>query len=289
MSLDFYLFDVSQGQSAAGNLPNGSWCLFDAGGTPEFSPVQWIMSQQNQRQASIFKATISHFHGDHMADHIRLLNVAPNHFTVVKYDDLYLHDVAASSSKESFDSIMGFIHRYGMTYKQLSSADYGEASLCEMALPVSVARAIGGQPKSCVNNASIVTRIDCHGNSILVCGDMEKEGWDYALSKSTDAAEWRQLVSNIDVLVAPHHGHKSGFSETLMTQAKPAVVLASVASKDPSVDTRYSDPDRVRGLILNETTHYLISTRRKDNGCVRVNISSPAYGTIRGNQTWYNV
>ena len=289
MNLDFYLFDVSQGQCAATRLPNGSWCLFDAGQTPEFSPVHWIISQQNPPHQSVFKATISHFHGDHMTDHIRLLNVTPSYFCVVRHDDLYLRDVAASSSKESFDSMMGFIHRYGMTYRQVSSPDYGNACVFEISLPVGVARAIGGQPSSRVNNASIVTRIDCDGNSVLICGDMEKEGWEYALNKANEAAAWRQTVSNIDILVAPHHGHKSGFSEALMSYAKPAVVLVSVASKDPSVDTRYSSREFVRGLRLNETTHYMISTRRRSEGWIQVSIAPPGNGSVKGYQTWYNV
>ena len=90
-----------------------------------------------------------------------------------------------------------------------------------------------------VNNASVVSRIECHGNSILLCGDMEKEAWEFVLNDAVHRLWWHPLVSEVDVLVAPHHGHKSGFSQTLSDLANPAIVLVSVASRDPSVSIQY--------------------------------------------------
>ncbi len=57
------------------------------------------------------------------------------------------------------------------------------------------------------NNASIVTRINVFGYSILLCGDVMKDAWEVI----TKDPLWQQFVSNIDVLVAPHHGHSSGY------------------------------------------------------------------------------
>lgn len=52
MNAKFYLFDVDHGQCAALHLPNGRWCLFDAGGTASFSPVQWVVGKATQGDGS---------------------------------------------------------------------------------------------------------------------------------------------------------------------------------------------------------------------------------------------
>lgn len=83
MTAEFYLFDVDHGQSAALRLPNGRWCIFDVGCTSTFFPVNWIANREKPKQGGgllatlarsnavpfrFLKATISHWHGDHLQD-----------------------------------------------------------------------------------------------------------------------------------------------------------------------------------------------------------------------------
>jgi beta-lactamase superfamily II metal-dependent hydrolase len=148
------------------------------------------------------------------------------------------------------------------------------------------ARALGGAANSRVNNASIITRINCYGHSILICGDMENECWDMVLNRSGRKDQWRNLVSNIDVLVAPHHGHTSGFSTTLLQLAKPRVVLVSVVSGDQHVDSRYSG-EAVSGIIVNGNTYKALTTR--SDGTISFTISPPKPGELKGIRTWINL
>jgi beta-lactamase superfamily II metal-dependent hydrolase len=134
-----------------------------------------------------------------------------------------------------------------------------------------------------VNNASVVSRIGCYANSILLCGDMEKEAWECVLNHPIHALFWRPLVSKVDVLVAPHHGHKSGFSTTLMDLAAPNVVLVSAASKDPSLDHRYS---LVPGIELMGRSYKCLTTR--DWGHIHFSISPPKTLFGRGHLTWHD-
>ena len=56
-------------------------------------------------------------------------------------------------------------------------------------------------------------------------------------------------VRGTNLLIAPHHGHRSGFSTDLMRAiGRPDVVIASVMAGDEHVDSRYSDPQFVRGI-----------------------------------------
>lgn len=271
MSLEFYLFDVDHGQSAALRLPDGRWCLFDVGRTDSFSPTEFIRNLSGQGEHfRYYKATISHWHGDHLADHAELLKATPEFMRTIAADKEFIKDVEQSSAEGSFEEICTFGNQYLQKYTLTNVANYGPGvSIQEMSLPVSVARSISSTSNSAVNNASVVTRISCYGYSILICGDMEAEGWDYALNDSLDKLVWRQLVANVDMLVAPHHGHASAYSTDFMKVANPAVVLASIKSGDENVDSRYSE---IRGMMIGGEPYKMLSTRQK--GTVRVNVSS---------------
>ncbi len=307
MNAEFYLFDVDHGQCAALRLPNGRWCIFDVGCTSSFSPVQWIVNRHasfpnaladgymDNSQFRFLKGTVSHLHGDHLADYARLFRHSPEFLNTVDADEAYLEDCQETcSTLEAMAAVDNFVHEYRSNFSATSMApDYGSAQIC-VSLPVAVARQIGGDANSRVNNASIITRIDVYGNSILLCGDMERESWEFLLGseavqellravRSVDGRLWRHFVSNVDVLVAPHHGHKSGYSTDLVNLARPRVVLASVVSKDPHVDSRYSQGP-VRGIRVGKTNYTLITTRKQ--GHIKVTISPPTAIGSAGARSW---
>lgn len=310
--MEFYLFDVEHGQSAAIRLPNGRWCLFDAGDGRDGSPTEWIRRREAakamastlltrasvsvsplvQRRAfrdrwsafQYLKVTIGHLHHDHLSDWETALGASPGFLRTVHFDGQYLQDVKASSHEDSFPSVLRFCQAYNSGFSPATIApDYGAATITEYALPVTVARTLGGTANSRVNNASVITRIDCYSNSILLCGDMEAEAWEYALNLSPDKGVWRSLVANVDILIAPHHGHSSAYSTVLMAWAKPSVVLISVKSYDMHVDGRYSS-DSVGGIVLDGIPYKRITTRK--NGTIKIEIAPPTTILGKGSRTW---
>lgn len=297
MIAEFYLFDVDHGQSAALRLPNGRWCLFDAGCTQTFSPTRWVVRQETGRLSSsalaqllaassfrFLKATVSHFHGDHLADWQELVQHGPEMIRTVRPDQGYLTDCIASNTAESWPTVLGFAHHVATQFSESIIPDYGGVSIAEMSLPVEAARQIGGDANARVNNASVVTRIEVYGNTILLCGDMLKEAWQAIIAdRGQCGTAWRPSLSNVDILVAPHHGHRTGYCVELLNLARPSVVLVSVVTKDPNVDPRYSQPP-VRGIRIDGTDYGYISTRQK--GHIKVTISSPqtVYGV--GTRSW---
>ena len=313
MTASFYLFDVDHGQCAALKLPNGKWCVFDAGCTSGFSPISWIASRQPQvtsrsllggmgqpringllglaaavpQPFSIYKATISHFHGDHIDDYETLLRYTPSFMrTVNGIDQEYLQDCFSTCSDRSRPKVSGFVSSYSSSFSGTHYADYGEVAVQELSLPANIARALGGSANSRVNNASVVTRIDVYGNAILICGDLEKEAWDAIIADTGEyGPQWRPLLTNIDIMVAPHHGHASGYSTALLNLARPSAVLASVVTKDPNVDSRYSQSP-VRGITIDDSPHSCITTRTK--GHIKIDVSRPegALPIGKGKRTW---
>ncbi|HPS55688.1 MAG TPA: hypothetical protein PLP05_08820 [Sedimentisphaerales bacterium] len=297
MTAEFYLFDVEMGQAAALKLPNGSWCMFDIGKSSSFSPVNWIVNRNRlhsqtaslltgitDSQFRFFKSTISHYHGDHLGDALTLFRVGTDYFRSVDHDLLYLNDCYTTCSDESKAIVTTVVNHIGGTFGPSSALpDYSGALISELSLPVDIARNIGGSANSRVNNASIVTRIDVYGNSILLCGDVEKEAWKAIINDSGDYGKaWRPFLANIDILIAPHHGHKSGYSIDLLNLASPSVVLASVPSKDTNVDSRYSSPP-VKGILIDKVSYSLISTRK--HGHIKVSIENPDV-IGRGSRSW---
>ena len=298
MSASFYLFDVDHGQSAALLLPNDRWCIFDVGRTNVFSPVRWIAANDRDdliRQARggapnfrFLKGTVSHLHGDHLADFANLFQHGPEFLKTVDADQAYLRDCYTTCSDESAKTrVRAFSQRYASAFSPaVSVPDYGGVQIKELCLPVVVARQIGGDANARVNNASVITRIDAYGNSILLCGDVQEEAWEAIIRDTGNYGRlWRPFLSSIDILVAPHHGHRSGYSTELLTLAKPAVVLVSVVSRDPNVDSRYSQLP-VRGMKIGPTTYRYISTRQK--GHIKVEIRPPNIlaGQFKGSTYW---
>lgn len=294
MTATFYLFDVDHGQSAAMSLPNGRWCIFDVGCTATFSPVSWIAKRSRWAtflagvgvNFKFLKATVSHLHGDHLADYTNLFQCLPEFLKTVDPDQQYIDDCFATCSDFwARRKVSDFVQVYRRNFTPATSRpDYGGVIISELSLPVNVARGIGGDANARVNNASVVTRIDVYGNSILLCGDMEKEAWDAIINDQGDYERlWRPFLSNIDILIAPHHGHRSGYSVDLMNLARPAVVLVSVVSSDPNVDTRYSQ-EPVRSVRINGTAYSYISTRQK--GHIKVTIDPPTTLLGQGKRTW---
>lgn len=287
MSLEFTLFDVDHGQCAAVRLPNGRWCLFDFG-RPSRTP---LLDQIKPRRLalvptgngpslelvpeSLFRVSLSHLHADHLSGIESVMKLSPEFLGTVLYDDLYLAEVFETTAEGRHWLIETFVnwHRDQFPNWVRSELDFGGATIRDLSLTVGEARKLGGSANTRVNNASLVTRIDYLGRSILLCGDMEASGWDAILGLE----EWRRHVSGVDVLVAPHHGHSSGFSEQLLSLARPGVVLVSVASHDEHVDSRYSS-DPVGRVWFEGGTHRRLTTRR----CGNIQVVIEAGSRLRG-------
>lgn len=129
------------------------------------------------------------------------------------------------------------------------------------------------------NNSSIVTLLEFGGWNVLFGGDLETIGWEWLVENS---AEFLDAVSDgIDVLVAPHHGHKSAFPKALIDAVGPPRL--SVLSKGSEfgdrsdVDPRYSQ--LTMGMKVNNLnkraieTKYSITSRR--NGRFYLDFSVP--------------
>lgn len=76
------------------------------------------------------------------------------------------------------------------------------------------------------NNLSLVLYLTIYGTSFLFPGDMECDGFEHLLATSP---RFRQVVGNINVLVASHHGRDNGICEAMFDThgCRPQLVVIS--------------------------------------------------------------
>lgn len=84
-----------------------------------------------------------------------------------------------------------------------------------------------------VNNNGLVLSIKCGGHKIIIAGDTEEDGWEFINDSD---------IKNTTLLLASHHGNKSGFNQKKMKLMNPAFVVISAGPKtEYDADTRYKN------------------------------------------------
>lgn len=122
------------------------------------------------------------------------------------------------------------------------------------------------------NNSSIVCVIEYSGWKFLFGGDMEEEGWEWLIDSCPIFRA--DIEQGIDILIASHHGHKSGYSQKLMNLMgggpKLSILSKGTESGKTDVESRYSAQSE--GLPV-----YNLSSRRTE---VRKSITTRNDGNI---------
>lgn len=116
------------------------------------------------------------------------------------------------------------------------------------------------------NDMSYVLRISHAGRSVLLPGDIEQPAWtDLAV-----AARQNGLSLHADVLVASHHGRKSGYpGDGVLEAIDPSAVIVSTAKLEPK-DDAIPDYRRVVGNVFSTREHGSLLIRMDDYGALEV-------------------
>jgi hypothetical protein len=127
------------------------------------------------------------------------------------------------------------------------------------------------------NNNSFITFIKYCGCKILFAGDLERPGWTWLCENDSRFAKIMQ--DGLDILIAPHHGHKSGFPTELfkLTGNVKTVILSKGTEKNKDgtdVSSQYSSiANGIDYCNLNDSKYYrgkVLSTR--ENGHIYIKI-----------------
>ncbi len=89
-----------------------------------------------------------------------------------------------------------------------------------------------------VNNNCLVLKINSRGHNIIIPGDMEEPGWTFIDDES---------IKDCTLLLASHHGNKSGYNFGKTKKKNPAFIVISAGKK-----TEHDADERYRNHVRNK-------------------------------------
>ena len=155
--------------------------------------------------------------------------------------------------------------------------DWGFDVNKDFCIPIDTVKSTQGLKSKVRNNNSIIRFIKCKGVRFLFTGDLETAGWDWLIANDKDFVD--TVKNGVDVLIAPHHGHESGFPKALFDLIGNVCVI--ILSKDTEASKEESDvysnysayADGVKYTSRKDGELYeakVMTTR--SNGCILVQV-----------------
>lgn len=117
------------------------------------------------------------------------------------------------------------------------------------------------------NELSYVLLYCTGGKKIIFAGDSGKNTWDYVL------ANYESLVSNVDILVAPHHGRKTGGNDEYLDVLKPKLTLFGNAESEHLDYSSWNNRDLLK-ITNNEAGNIVLETK---NGNINIFVSNETF------------
>lgn len=220
--------DVGQGDCIALSLDRENMILVDGGSSSKKDVGRYIIAPyvKSQGYKMIKAAVITHLDSDHYSGIKELLEEG-------MIERLYLPQVEKDEAYRSMEKEARRC-RVPISYLTAGSKFSGGNWSMECLHPSKEADLEK-------NAASLVFRLEVRGLSVLLTGDLEKEGEDMLVQRG---------VRRADVLKTGHHGSRNGTGESLLYQLRPKIAVISAGRNN-----RYGHP------------HKETIKRLKDSGC----------------------
>lgn len=229
----FVFWDVQHGNAAYIRTRNDQHIAVDLGvgklgdGNSNFSPLLHL--RDNWDVSQLDSVIVTHPHRDHLGDVFNFDELSPR--TLSRPRHLSQTGIQADNPNDRFiQKYFEIDRRYNQPIQE--------------ALNPFKPNNNGGvefhtfEPSSCpssnLNNHSMVTVVSYADSKMLIPGDNESASWDELLGRE----DFRNAIRDTDVLLAPHHGRKAGFSERLFEYIAPHL---TIISDGPSGDTSATD------------------------------------------------
>lgn len=235
--------DVGNAASAFVTSSTGMTMMVDCGSNSEKeNPVDVFYRQADWLGAKYFETSrgekypIALLHITHPDDdHVR--NAARVKKDLTPY---LLHKVKHEEYPDGDKVHTDYIQKIDKAYRGSNpeTINWGFEINKSCSIPVSTCVANDDLKSKVRNNSSIIRYIKQDGVGILFCGDLEKPGWDYIVEHEQDFI--KTLKQNgVNILIAPHHGHKSGFPKALFDEIGNVDVV--IHSKDSEASKEGTD------------------------------------------------
>ena len=272
-SLSITLWDVEHGLAVWIKTPSGHNHWIDAGHNvgQDFSPAEHVYTVYGERELDYL--IISHPDADHIEDLPEVVQYLGRPRVLLRNQDVPEVDKYGSGDRE-----------YQRVFRDLDqtytgSIDWSESpwnplinggvSITAKMLPYDIAGNL--------NNTSVVAFYSYKGWLVVFPGDIDPKGWEKLWN--IHETELKPIVAEARgrILVAPHHGTTSGYSEHMMEAISPHLVLVSDDWGGVSTDQRFRT--QPIGLPINGIVTRYLSTKNEGVNPSRIKVVINENGT----------
>lgn len=280
------VFDVGNAACSVISSPNNYGLMIDCGSnTEKTNPVDSFNSNQDwlgitpfvtsqQKSYVLGLLHITHPDDDHVKNAKRIREeLTPYLLRKREYEEFPDEDPINSD-------YIKYINKY---YRGTNpeSIDWGFDVNKTFSIPMDVVKSDKLLSQKVKNNSSILRYLKHNGVRILFTGDLEIDGWQYLLDNNESFTS--TISEGIDILIAPHHGHKSGFPKALFDNCgNVSVVIHSKGSEGniegTDVSSQYSEnSDGIKYKNLSDKSFYrgkVLTTRSNGDIYIQVNLQT---------------
>ncbi len=268
----FTLWDVEHGLAIWLQTPAGQHHWIDAGRAGDFSPSKWVKEKYAVTKLDFL--ILSHPDGDHLNDLTQLVESLGNPRILLRNKSLPEEEKFKSATLD-----------YQKTFRILDTTYISPVADAESPMNstynggVEVKAGYNNYSESCTGNNTSVVAFYLYAGWLFVCpGDIEDSGWQELWTAKKEVFEPLIKAAKWRILVAPHHGRESGYSQHMMDCINPHLALISdVAGQSP---TDKSFREKPLGLKLNGEIKKFLSTKQKG----RIHFSITPEGAYTFNQ-----
>lgn len=265
------IFNVGGALACFGDI-DGMVFVVDLGRSKDFSPVKdFLLPLTNRRcfhrdpnksnKYKVDQLFLSHLDHDHTSDYLEFAdNFTPGYMTCpsdnLKMDAKFRVDCEKLGElTESKLSILKEMRGRTPSALNMPLKTIVPNTHLQFIYPQNVAND-EDMDASYANNISLVLFLKCDDKTVLMPGDIMKEGMKYLIESNSN---FKSLLSNdgVDYLVTPHHGLESAFSKVFFDTIKDRktrlniisekVRVASLLESRSDVDGRYYCSDYSTG------------------------------------------
>lgn len=261
MVLEIVFWDVQHGSSTYIKTPNGTHIVQDLGtgryseNDSEFSPLKHL--KENYGVDQLDQVIITHPHKDHIDDIMNFDELSPKVFSIPTIPDEEVIKNVSDEDLPIFEKYFEIKRKYNRQPVDIDHMDPNNnggvqiKSFCSDSCSTSN-----------INNFSAVIVIEYMGIKVILPGDNEACSWNDLLKYD----EFTEAIKDADILLAPHHGRKSGFHSELFDYFKPRLTIISDSKSIETSDTdRYYEKTTGLNVFHRDGTQekrYCLTTRK---------------------------
>lgn len=271
--MDLKIFDVEHGACALIQAPNnGRIALIDCGTntTTGWTPAAYIRNTLGRQMVDYL--SITNADQDHYAN-LAALRREISITTLIKNPSL------TAVAFEHIKRQSGSLSDDALAYKEMLQSYTGAVStpFDHGMGGITLKSFYNNYPRfTDTNNLSCATFVNYRGFQILFPGDLEEDGWLALLEQDS----FRTEVQRTTILVASHHGRRSGYCAALFQQWGPQAVV--ISDKPLTYETQQTVPQYqncLSGDGINvvgcDRKRHVLTTRR--DGCIHFKVGSEQY------------